>query len=206
MKHLFLLFLVIFSLIANAQKFKRFDNFKCAVDHKCNVKKAFNDSNNSSSTYKSQDVSLSEPTFVGDKPLEVTIMKVIGSNKNQMMVLMFSGKIKDCSDTSAYVSLLLKSGDRVTLPCISKSADCHSNVIMTGVADADVALAARAVKQVHGPGFRGYGSCCVRVGGLRADRAVVSAYGHGCLLPRRYRAPGRSSLGPPVRARHTTQE
>ena len=140
MKHLFLLFLVIFSLSANAQKFKRFDNFQCAVDHKCNVKKAFNDSNNSSSTYKSQDVSLSEPTFVGDKPLEVTIMKVIDSNKNQMMVLMFSGKIKDCSDTSAYVSLLLKSGDRVTLPCISKSADCHSNVIMTGVADADVAL------------------------------------------------------------------
>ncbi len=142
MKHLFLLSLLVFSLGTNAQKFKRFDNTKCTLLHKCNVKRAFNGTSSVASTYKSGDIGLSEPTFVGDKPLEVAIMKVVDADKNNMMVLMFTGKIKDCSDQTSSVSLLLKSGDRVTLPCISKSADCHSNYIMTGVNEADVKMLA----------------------------------------------------------------
>jgi len=142
MKYLAVLLLSFCSISAMAQKFKRFENVKCNIYHKCDVKRAYNNSENTASTYKSAEIGLSEPNYVGDKPLEVSIMKVIDPDKNAMVVIMFSGKLKDCADQTSYVSLLLKSGDRVTLPCISKSPDCHSNYIMTGLSESDVSILA----------------------------------------------------------------
>ncbi len=142
MKKLVILLLLICSVSAIAQRFKRFDNSKCNIVHKCDVKRAFNNYKNTAYTYKSAEFGLTAPNHVGEKPLEVSIMKVFDADKNAMMVIMFSGKLKDCSDQTSYVSLLLKSGDRVTLPCLSKSPDCHSNYMMTGLSESDVNIIA----------------------------------------------------------------